>query len=184
MTVRKGDWSLSSDPKSHLPEFDITAKNKVVEVDGTKVKLQIWDTAGQERFKSIGRAYYRDAEALLLVYDITNHNSFENIRNWLTEIKEHAGDDTIIMLLGNKADVLVKRVIKTEQGQKLADELGIPFMETSAKTGQNVDLAFNALAKTLKEVKCVENGNHHRDGRKSLQQFLLNHPSGGDKCSC
>ncbi|XP_063327626.1 ras-related protein Rab-37-like isoform X1 [Pelmatolapia mariae] len=128
----------------------IDFRNKVVDVDNLKVKLQIWDTAGQERFRSVTHAYYRDAQALLLLYDITSKPSFDNIRAWLTEIHEHAQKDVVIMLLGNKSDMAAERVVKTEDGEKLAKEYGVPFMETSAKTGVNVDLAFQAIGKELK----------------------------------
>ncbi|KAK5619360.1 hypothetical protein CRENBAI_011911 [Crenichthys baileyi] len=128
----------------------IDFRNKVVDVDNLKVKLQIWDTAGQERFRSVTHAYYRDAQALLLLYDITNKPSFDNIRAWLTEIHEYAQKDVVIMLLGNKSDTAAERVVKTEDGEKLAKEYGVPFMETSAKTGVNVELAFLAIAKELK----------------------------------
>ncbi|VFV45885.1 ras-related protein rab-37-like [Lynx pardinus] len=124
----------------------IDFRNKVVTVDGVRVKLQIWDTAGQERFRSVTHAYYRDAQALLLLYDITNKSSFDNIRAWLTEIHEYAQRDVVIMLLGNKADVSSERVIRSEDGETLAREYGVPFMETSAKTGMNVELAFLAIA--------------------------------------
>ncbi|XP_052684557.1 ras-related protein Rab-37-like isoform X1 [Crassostrea angulata] len=127
--------------------------NKVVDVEGTKVKLQIWDTAGQERFRSITRAYYRDANALLLLYDVSNKASFDNIRAWLGEINEYAQEDVVIMLLGNKADMTSERVIRTEDGERLANEYNVAFMETSAKTGMNVDLAFMAVAKDLKMKK-------------------------------
>ncbi|XP_034361242.1 ras-related protein Rab-26 isoform X2 [Arvicanthis niloticus] len=107
----------------------IDFRNKVLDVDGMKVKLQIWDTAGQERFRSVTHAYYRDAHALLLFYDITNKDSFDNIQ----------------------VDSTQERVVKREDGEKLAKEYGLPFMETSAKTGLNVDLAFTAIAKELKQ---------------------------------
>ncbi|XP_042688768.1 ras-related protein Rab-37 isoform X1 [Centrocercus urophasianus] len=126
-------------------------ENKVVDVDGVKVKLQIWDTAGQERFRSVTHAYYRDAQALLLLYDITSKMSFDNIRAWLTEIHEYAQKDVVIMLLGNKADVSSERMVRTEDGASLAREYGVPFMETSAKTGMNVELAFLAIARELKQ---------------------------------
>ncbi|XP_014049111.1 ras-related protein Rab-37 isoform X2 [Salmo salar] len=128
----------------------IDFRNKVLTVDNAKVKLQIWDTAGQERFRSVTHAYYRDAQALLLLYDITCKSSFDNIRAWLTEIHEYAQKDVVIMLLGNKTDMAGERVIKHEEGEKLAKEYGVPFMETSAKTGVNVELAFLAVAKELK----------------------------------
>ncbi|XP_050391335.1 ras-related protein Rab-37 isoform X3 [Patella vulgata] len=127
--------------------------NKVVEVDGAKVKLQIWDTAGQERFRSITHAYYRDAHALLLLYDVTNKNSFDNIRAWLAEINEYAQEDVVIMLLGNKCDVAGERQLRREDGERLAKEYGVAFMETSAKTGMNVELAFMAVARDLKMKK-------------------------------
>ncbi|XP_073916000.1 ras-related protein Rab-26 isoform X6 [Castor canadensis] len=129
----------------------IDFRNKVVDVDGMKVKLQIWDTAGQERFRSVTHAYYRDAHALLLLYDVTNKASFDNIQAWLTAIQEYARHDVVLLLLGNKVDSAQERVVKREDGEKLAKEYGLPFMETSAKTGLNVDLAFTAIAKELKQ---------------------------------
>ncbi|XP_045474228.1 ras-related protein Rab-37-like isoform X2 [Harmonia axyridis] len=129
--------------------------NKIVAVDKTRIKLQIWDTAGQERFRSITHAYYRDAHALLLLYDVTNKTSFDNIRAWLGEIREYAQDDVVIMLLGNKADCGPQRAIRREDGERLAREYNVSFMETSAKSGQNVDLAFLAVAR---ELKCRQTG--------------------------
>ncbi|XP_036136650.1 ras-related protein Rab-26 isoform X4 [Molossus molossus] len=116
----------------------IDFRNKVLDVDGMKVKLQIWDTAGQERFRSVTHAYYRDAHAL-------------PSQDWLTEIQEYAQNDVVLMLLGNKVDSAQERVVKREDGEKLAKEYGLPFMETSAKMGLNVDLAFTAIAKELKQ---------------------------------
>ncbi|KAM5198448.1 ras-related protein Rab-26 isoform 17-T17 [Hipposideros larvatus] len=98
----------------------IDFRNKVLDVDGMKVKLQIWDTAGQERFRSVTHAYYRDAHALLLLYDVTNKASFDNIQAWLTEIQEYAQHNVVLMLLGNKVDSAQERVVKREDGEKLA----------------------------------------------------------------
>ncbi|XP_005941829.3 ras-related protein Rab-26 [Haplochromis burtoni] len=113
---------------SFISTVGIDFRNKVMTIDAVKVKLQIWDTAGQERFRSVTHAYYRDAHALLLLYDVTNKASFDNIR----------------------ADVTHDRVVKREEGEKLAKEFGVPFMETSAKSGLNVELAFTAVARELK----------------------------------
>ncbi|XP_050427924.1 ras-related protein Rab-37 isoform X2 [Adelges cooleyi] len=124
--------------------------NKIISVDESKVKLQIWDTAGQERFRSVTHAYYRDAHALLLLYDVTNKTSFDNIRAWLSEIRDYANDHVVIMLLGNKADCHPgDRMIKKEDGEKLAKEYSVTFMETSAKSGLNVEVAFMAVAREL-----------------------------------
>uniref|UniRef100_G3PB72 small monomeric GTPase n=1 Tax=Gasterosteus aculeatus aculeatus TaxID=481459 RepID=G3PB72_GASAC len=107
--------------------------------------LQIWDTAGQERFRSVTHAYYRDANALLLLYDVTNKTSFDNIQAWLTEIHEYAQQDVVLMLLGNK----VRDRVKELQIYSGLEEFGVPFMETSARSGLNVELAFTAVAKEL-----------------------------------
>ncbi|KAG1930457.1 ras-related protein Rab-37 [Pimephales promelas] len=136
-------------PGSFSATVGIGFTNKVLTVDELKVKLQIWDTAGQERFRSVTHAYYRDAQALLLLYDITSKSSFDNTRAWLTEIHEYAQDDVVIMLLGNKSDMSSGRVIRREDGEKLAREYGVIFLETSAKTGLNVDEAFTTVAKEL-----------------------------------
>uniref|UniRef100_A0A667YJZ7 small monomeric GTPase n=1 Tax=Myripristis murdjan TaxID=586833 RepID=A0A667YJZ7_9TELE len=121
----------------------IDFRNKVVSVDNLKIKLQIWDTAGQERFRSVTHAYYRDAQGNLCFFIL-------HFLAWLTEIHEYAQKNVVIMLLGNKSDMAAERVVKTEEGEKLAKEYGVPFMETSAKTGVNVELAFLAIAKELK----------------------------------
>ncbi|XP_028990002.1 ras-related protein Rab-37-like isoform X3 [Betta splendens] len=134
-------------PGSFSATVGIGFTNKVVTVDGVNVKLQIWDTAGQERFRSVTHAYYRDAHALFLLYDITSKSSFDNIRAWLTEIHEYAQSHVVIMLLGNKADMSSDRAIQRDEGERLAREYSVPFMETSAKTGVNVELAFTAVAK-------------------------------------
>ncbi|XP_012142291.1 ras-related protein Rab-37 isoform X2 [Megachile rotundata] len=138
---------------NYITTVGIDFRNKVVVVDDTSIKLQIWDTAGQERFRSVTHAYYRDAQALLLLYDVTNKTSYDNIRAWLSEIREHAKEDVVIMLLGNKSDCGTERVVKREDGERLAQEYKVPFMETSAKTGLNVELAFLAVARELKARK-------------------------------
>ncbi|KAG4077569.1 hypothetical protein HA402_002996 [Bradysia odoriphaga] len=130
----------------------IALTNKIVSLDSTRVKLQIWDTAGQERFRSVTHAYYRDAHALLLLYDVTNKVSFDNIRAWLGEIREYAQEDVVIMLLGNKADC-PEREVRKEDGERLAREYNVSFLETSAKNGLNVELAFLTVAKKLKSRK-------------------------------
>lgn len=140
-------------PGNFAATVGIGFTNKVVTVDESRVKLQIWDTAGQERFRSVTHAYYRDAHALLLLYDVTNKTSFDNIRAWLSEIREHANEDVVIMLLGNKSDCGPERAVKKEDGERLASEYKVPFMETSAKTGLNVELAFLAVARELRARK-------------------------------
>jgi GTPase SAR1 family protein len=136
------------------------------------VKLQIWDTAGQERFRTITTAYYRGAMGILLVYDVTDERSFNStpplsppdskrtlanlsreidIRTWFSNVEQHASEGVNKILIGNKCDWEDKRAVSTEQGQALADELGIPFLEVSAKSNINVEKAFFSLATDIKK---------------------------------
>ncbi|PIC17991.1 hypothetical protein B9Z55_024040 [Caenorhabditis nigoni] len=145
-------FSVPTGLKKHFPFLkNMYFQNKLINMGDKKVKLQIWDTAGQERFRSVATSYYRDADALLLVYDIANRQSFDNVRDWLSHIKEHGKEAVQVTLVGNKCDL--PRVVQADEGRRLAEENGIPFMETSAKTGQNVDRAFLGLAERMIKMK-------------------------------
>ncbi|XP_043648005.1 ras-related protein Rab-26 isoform X2 [Drosophila teissieri] len=158
----------------------IALTNKVVVVDGTRVKLQIWDTAGQERFRSVTHAYYRDAHALLLLYDVTNKTTYDNIRAWLGEIREYAQEDVVIVLIGNKADCSgSERQVKREDGERLGREHNVPFMETSAKTGLNVELSFTAVARQLKS-RGYEHGD---DGKFNVHDFVRDNTKARSVCA-
>ncbi|KAG7319878.1 hypothetical protein KOW79_017021 [Hemibagrus wyckioides] len=133
-----------------ISTIGIDFKIRTIELDGKKIKLQIWDTAGQERFRTITTAYYRGAMGIMLVYDITNEKSFDNIKNWIRNIEEHASADVEKMILGNKCDINEKRQVSKDRGEKLALEYGIKFMETSAKANINVENAFLTLARDIK----------------------------------
>ncbi|KAF1837292.1 NCA2-domain-containing protein [Decorospora gaudefroyi] len=136
---------------SFITTIGIDFKIRTIELDGKRVKLQIWDTAGQERFRTITTAYYRGAMGILLVYDVTDERSFNNIRTWFSNVEQHATEGVNKILIGNKCDWEEKRAVSTEQGQALADELGIPFLEVSAKSNINVDQAFYSLAGDIKK---------------------------------
>eukprot|EP01088_Endostelium_zonatum_P003483 TRINITY_DN14698_c0_g1_i1.p1 TRINITY_DN14698_c0_g1~~TRINITY_DN14698_c0_g1_i1.p1 ORF type:complete len:211 (-),score=39.52 TRINITY_DN14698_c0_g1_i1:130-762(-) len=116
--------------------------------DGSMVKFEIWDTAGQERFNSLAPMYYRGAQAALVVYDITNENSFARAKTWVREL-EGQGGKMVIALVGNKSDLETIRRVSTADGQSYAEEKNLLFMETSAKTAQNVSEIFEQIAKTL-----------------------------------
>ena len=105
-----------------ISTIGIDFKIRTIELDEKKIKLQIWDTAGQERFRTITTAYYRGAMGILLLYDITNEKSFDNIKTWIHNIEQHASEDVEKMILGNKCDMEEKRVISKEQGEKFAGE--------------------------------------------------------------
>jgi len=136
---------------SFISTIGIDFKIRTIELDGKRIKLQIWDTAGQERFRTITTAYYRGAMGILLVYDVTDDQSFSNIRNWVRSIEQHATDNVNKILIGNKSDLAEKRVVDTPKGQALADEYGIKFFETSAKSASNVEEAFYSIARDIKK---------------------------------
>lgn len=134
-----------------ITTIGIDFKIKNVEIDTKRIKLQIWDTAGQERFRTITTSYFRGAQGILLVYDVTDRRSFESIRNWISQIQQHADVHVNKILVGNKCDMLDEKVVSTEEGQKLAKEFGIEFWEASAKNDINVEQSFICLARAVKD---------------------------------
>lgn len=124
---------------------------RMITIQGSNVKLQIWDTAGQENFRSITRSYYRGASGALLVYDVTRRETFMHLQSWLTDAKANANTAIVIMLIGNKCDLESKRQVSREEGESFARRNGLVFMETSAKTAQNVDDAFLKTATLIYE---------------------------------
>uniref|UniRef100_A0A8B9CD68 small monomeric GTPase n=1 Tax=Anser brachyrhynchus TaxID=132585 RepID=A0A8B9CD68_9AVES len=167
---------------SYLATIGIDFKVKPITLNDTRVKLQIWDTAGQERFHTLSTSYFRGAQGFVLVYDITNMDSFQGITSWMKDIHEKAGDEVDVILLGNKCDKESERVVPKRKGEKeentilrgenglmqtlphnnsylhisycpLAWEHGIPFFETSAKDNVNIEDAFSLLTKEILEKK-------------------------------
>ena len=112
---------------------------------------QIWDTAGQERFRTITSSYYRGAHGIIVVYDVTDQESFNNVKVWLQEIDRYANENVNKLLVGNKSDLTSKKVVDTETAKAFADELGIPFLETSAKSAANVEQSFMTMAAEIKK---------------------------------
>ncbi|KZT58469.1 rab-type small GTP-binding protein [Calocera cornea HHB12733] len=135
---------------SFITTIGIDFKIRTIELDGKRIKLQIWDTAGQERFRTITVAYYRGAMGILLVYDVTDERSFNNIRTWYSNVEQHASEGVNKILIGNKCDWDDKRAVTVQQGEELANELGVRFLETSAKQNINVEEAFFSLARDIK----------------------------------
>merc|ERR1712079_402210 len=127
--------------------LDVLSKTMLLE-DRT-VRLQFWDTAGQERFRSLIPSYVRDSSGAIVVYDISNRTSFLNISKWIEDVRTERGNDVVIVLVGNKADLTDRRQVSIEEGEEKANENGVMFIETSAKTGQNNKPLFRQLAKAL-----------------------------------
>lgn len=136
---------------SYISTIGVDFKIRTVELEGKTIKLQIWDTAGQERFRTITSSYYRGAHGIIIVYDVTEMESFNNVKQWLNEIDRYANDSVCKLLVGNKCDLVENKVVDTQMGKALADELGIPFLETSAKDAINVEQAFLTMTGEIKK---------------------------------
>ncbi|TRY83055.1 hypothetical protein DNTS_004466 [Danionella cerebrum] len=178
---RYADDSFTS---AFVSTVGIDFKVKTVYRNEKRVKLQIWDTAGQERYRTITTAYYRGAMGFLLMYDITNQDSFYAVQDWATQIKTYSWDNAQVILVGNKCDLEDDRLVAREDGQRLANELGFQFFEASAKDNINVKQVFERLV----DIIC-DKMNETLDGDSSI---LNNHkgpnlqdtPPDGQNSSC
>lgn len=152
-------FSDNSYTDSFISTIGVDFKIRTLNLDDRVVKLQIWDTAGQDRFRTITSSYYRGAHGIIIVYDATDLESFNNVKSWLGEIEKFASENVNKLLVGNKCDLTSKKVVDTKMAQELADSLGIPFLETSARDSINVDEAFTRMARDIKERMAVSGGN-------------------------
>ncbi|XP_039618306.1 ras-related protein Rab-6B isoform X1 [Erpetoichthys calabaricus] len=148
-----------------------------------QVRLQLWDTAGQERFRSLIPSYIRDSTVAVVVYDITNINSFQQTSKWIDDVRTERGSDVIIMLVGNKTDLADKRQITIEQGEKKAKELNVMFIETSAKTGYNVKQLFRRVAAALPGMESMQEKS--KEGMIDIKLDKPQEPQASEGgCSC
>ena len=136
LLVRYADGDFS---EVLLPTIGIDFKIKTIELQSKTIKLQIWDTAGQERFRTLTSSYYRGAHGIIIVYDVTDRDSFENVRQWMHEIERFANPGVCKILVGNKCDMEEIRKVTHDEGAELARHFEIPFLETSAKNSINVE---------------------------------------------
>ena len=147
--------------------MDYKIKNYELE-NGNIIRLYIWDTAGQDRFRSITSNYYKGADGIILIYDITKQETFNNVRNWITSIKEEAPAKVVLILVGNKVDDEKNRTVPQSEGEKIADEYNLPFLECSAKSDINVTETFDVLIK-----KIVEINPKNKQGQKLQQNRIV-----------
>ena len=138
---------------AHLSTIGLDYRLKTMTLQNNKsIKLQIWDTAGQDRFRAITKNYYKGANGIILIYDVTSIQTYENVKNWISQIREESNPNVIIYLVGNKIDVPEEqKLVKTEDGQKIADEYKLPFNEASAKDGTNINEIFQELLEEIDE---------------------------------
>ena len=168
--------------KNHLATIGIDFKTKTLNINNQEIKLKIWDTAGQERFRNITTQYYKGADGIVLVYDVTDEASYDKIRDWMDQILSNTQQDDIgLVLLGNKCDMEPRNVTE-EMGKKMAEELKINYFETSALNGQGIKEAFEYLARDIMKKRGVGDGSG--DGhRMSLDMGKKQKgKKGGDCC--
>lgn len=181
--VGKSCLLLQFTDKRFQPVHDLTIGvefgARLVTIDQQQIKLQIWDTAGQESFRSITRSYYRDAAGALLVYDITRRESFNHLSRWLEEARQNGNPNMTIMLIGNKSDLEHRRAVSTKEGEVFAQEHGLIFLETSAKSASNVELAFIKTAENIYEK--IKDGLYDpsREGNGVKLGVMASAPKGG-----
>ena len=171
-TSISGRYIDSSFKDAYQATLQVEKRMKIInEDDKTSIRLNIWDTAGQEKFRSITRQFYRDCQGAFIVFDLTKKSSFNELKTWINELKTHGNDDTVIIILGNKSDLTTEReisedVIKNEIKDKYK------YFEVSAKTGNNVSLAFDEMKKLImqKIKKNEQNESNTKPGKKKLSK--------------
>lgn len=144
--------------------------------------MQVWDTAGQERFRTITASYYRGSNGIILVYDVTNRDSFDHINYWMKEIDRLAAPDVCRLIVGNKSDLSDKRVVTTEEGQSLAQQYGVSFLETSALGNANVEEMFTAMAKAMRKKQGATSGGEN--GGNAVPLKPAKKVEGESGCAC
>lgn len=137
--------------------------SKTMYLEDRTVRLQLWDTAGQERFRSLIPSYIRDSTVAVVVYDITNASSFQQVNKWIDDVRTERGHDVIIMLVGNKTDLADKRQVPIDEGEKKSQDLNVMFIETSAKAGYNVKQLFKRIAAALPGMDSGTEGKNNED---------------------
>jgi len=144
LLIRFSDDEFS---ENYISTIGVDFRDRTVDTGDSLVKLQIWDTAGQDKFKTITSAFYRSAQGVILVFDVTNRETYEHVEEWVADCQRNAPEGVARMLIGNKAD-LADRQVPSEEAEKFAERLGMPYVETSAKNSTNVDAAFNSVARS------------------------------------
>jgi len=174
--------------ETYISTIGVDFKIRTIDVDGKLIKLQIWDTAGQERFRTITSSYYRGAHGIIVVYDVTDDESFTAVARWMTEIERFAGERVNKMLVGNKSDLESKRLVQYVQAKEFADNHDIPFFETSAKNNENVEEAFINLTKEIKRRMGQEPSASERGPKSTKLVDMKNAPAPQktqkDACNC
>ena len=155
--------------KHHLTTIGIDYKTKDVNINNKSIKLKIWDTAGQERFRNITQQYYKGADGIVLVFDLTDRNSFEKIREWMKQIQSYTQKESIaIVLLGNKCDA-ENKAVTIQEASEIASEYNMKFFETSAMNNINIEESFTQLSTQIMKIKEAKNASSEVSPNQTLQ---------------
>jgi len=182
-------------------EFNLETKSTIgvefatrsIQTEGKTIKAQIWDTAGQERYRAITSAYYRGTVGALLVYDIAKYSTFKNVERWLTELRENADRNIVIMLVGNKSDLRHLREVPTEEAKAFSEKHKLSFIETSALDSTNVELAFQNILTEIYHIMSRPQLSGEDDGEevtegpqvtKNSKKIELDKPSTEENKGC
>ena len=141
------------------------------------IEIQLWDTAGQEQYRSLGPVYYRGASGAIIVFDLTNQDSFKSLNNWVKTFRSVSGENSVIVVAGNKSDLVESRAVLASEAKQWAQENSASYIETSAKTGEGIRVLFNELITTLEHL----NADTFQNGVKKI---LKQNDDGEKKCAC
>lgn len=172
--------------ESYISTIGVDFSIKTLNIDNKKIKIQIWDTAGQERFKTIISSYYRGAHGILVVFDITNKESFQNITNWLQEIEKYKKDDIEIIIIGTKNDMMYKREVDITSISDFINKYKYTYIETSAKNGNNVENAFIKIINQIMKSKniLINSTNKPLYNSVLLNNIKKNNSTNSRNCYC
>jgi len=168
---------------SYQATIGIDFLSKTMYLEDRVLRLQLWDTAGQERFRSLIPSYIRDSSVAIVVYDISNKTSFLNTHKWIEDVREERGDDVVIMLVGNKMDLSDHRQVTKTEGEEKASKMGVMFMETSAKSGDNIKALFRKVATNLPGMDDAHK-NDQNDHTQNVQLQDMEPTNQGSACWC
>ncbi|XP_064628690.1 ras-related protein Rab-21-like [Lineus longissimus] len=170
----------------HLSTLQASFLDKKLNIGGKRVKLAIWDTAGQERFHALGPIYYRDSNGAILVYDITDEDSFQKVKNWVKELRKMLGNDICLCIAGNKIDLEKDRHVSIEEAEAYAASVGAKHIHTSAKLNKGIEELFLDLSKRMIDTAGMDNGQGSmgRPTRRNVVTIVDDEPqsSGGGCC--
>lgn len=151
-------------PSSYISTIGVDFKIRTTDVNGKVIKLMMWDTAGQEKFKTITTSYYRGANAIIIVYDVSDLDTFQNLNSWIHDVETHCSQDVLLVIAGNKCDLVKERCVSKEQAEEFTRKIGCEHIEVSAKIGgENVDKLFNSLATKFQVIRAEAELGSKRD---------------------